>query len=64
MAKGILCEPVKQISGTINKGCGTYFRVLNGQQLIQACPRKTTPKQEAMRKAFAERYAGKHLPKP
>lgn len=54
-------EPVAKIRGKICPGL--YARVLNGEIVVQHCPKRTKPATEAQlraRREFAEKYAGKH----
>lgn len=60
MAKVKLCMPVAEIHGAMSEKDPVYHRVLNGENIMQAKPRRQSEKQRAMRKAFAEKYAGKH----
>ena len=53
--------PLKTLKGKLGKEY--YARVQYGKEVIQRCPKRTQPPTEAQikaRKAFAEKYAGKH----
>ncbi len=59
--KAELEHPIKSLRGNISPGY--YTRVLNGKQIVQRRPKRDKPPTEAQikaRKAFAEKYAGKH----
>ena len=56
--------PIATIQGLI--GPGYYARILNGELIIQRCPRRTkppTPAQLEARRKFVERYAKPHKKK-
>jgi hypothetical protein len=58
--KAKMMAPIASIHGTIAKGY--YARVVNGKQVIQRCPVRSSPpseKQKAARKWFAEHLAGR-----
>ncbi|MCQ2331319.1 MAG: hypothetical protein MJZ55_04945 [Paludibacteraceae bacterium] len=54
--------PFASLHGQIRKSDRFYTRTLNGQCIIQRKPRRTTPRQQAMRRAFALKYQGRHPP--
>lgn len=59
--KAITNELIESLKGKLGKGL--YARKLNGEIVIQRCPKRTKPATEAQiraRKAFGEKYAGKH----
>ena len=55
-----LIIPIESLRGTLRKD-GYYFRVSNGIQIVQRCPRKwkDTPARKAAREKFIERYGKK-----
>lgn len=59
MAIVTLKEPYATFMGSLFTRDDVYARMLNGQCILQRKPRKASEKQKAMRKAFAEKYAGR-----
>ena len=56
-----LNHPIKSLKGKLGKEY--YARVQYGKEVIQRCTKRDKPPTEAqlrVRKAFAEKYAGKH----
>ncbi len=53
-----LIIPIETLRGKLRKD-GYYFRVRNGKQIVQKCPRKwkDTPARKAAREKFIEKYA-------
>ncbi len=53
-----LIIPIEELRGALRKD-GYYFRICNGQQIVQRCPRKwtDTPARKAAREIFIEKYA-------
>lgn len=60
MAIANLAYPIKAVHGQLCKRDQVYLRMLGDKCIIQRKPRRTTPKQQAMRQAFAEKYKGRH----
>lgn len=61
--KAELIIPIETLRGKLNED-GFYFRVCNGTQIVQRCPRKwtDTPARKAAREKFITQY-GKRKPK-
>ena len=55
--KAELIIPIESLRGALRKD-GYYFRIYQGQQIVQRCPRKwtDTPARKAAREKFIERY--------
>ena len=60
MAIATLKEPYATFSGSLFARDDVYARMLNGKCILQRKPTKASQKQKAMRKAFADRWAGRH----
>ena len=60
--KAELIIPIETLRGKLNED-GFYFRVCNGAQIVQRCPRKwtDTPARKAAREKFIAQY-GKRKP--
>lgn len=58
--KAELIIPIESLRGQLRKD-GYYFRVCNGQQIVQRCPRKwkDTPARKAARERFIATYGKK-----
>ena len=58
--KAELIIPIESLRGALRKG-GYYFRVCNGDQIVQRCPRKwtDTPARKAAREKFIAKYGQK-----
>ena len=56
--KAELIIPIETLRGKLNED-GFYFRVCNGVQIVQRCPRKwtDTPARKAARERFIAKYA-------
>ena len=56
--KAELIIPIESLKGQLRKD-GYYFRICQGQQIVQRCPTKwtDTPARKAAREKFVERYA-------
>ena len=59
MAIAVLREPYKEFRGSAFLDDQVYARMVNGRCILQRKPRRQSEKQRQMRKAFAEKYAGK-----
>ncbi len=59
--KAVLIIPIESLRGKLRKD-GYYFRVYQGQQIVQRCPTKwvDTPARKAAREKFIERYGKKN----
>ena len=55
--KAELIIPIETLRGKLNED-GFYFRVCNGAQIVQSCPRKwkDTPARKAARERFTQTY--------
>ena len=55
-----LIIPIDTLRGKLKED-GFYFRVSNGKQIVQKCPKKwkDTPARKAARERFVARYARK-----
>ena len=55
--KAELIIPIETLRGKLNED-GFYFRVCNGAQIVQRCPRKwtDTPARKAAREKFIAQY--------
>jgi len=60
MATAKLTYPFKAIHGQLKASDRFYCRMLYGRCILQRKPRRSTPAQRAMRRAFAQRYQGAH----
>lgn len=60
-----LILPIETLRGALRKD-GYYFRVSNGRQIVQRCPRKwtDTPARKAAREKFIATYGQKKTRKP
>jgi len=58
--KATAMYPLSALHGSITPD--HYCRMLNGKLIVQRKPRQTSPRQQAMRQAFAETY--RHLSPP
>lgn len=58
--KAELIIPIESLRGKLSND-GYYFRICNGIQIVQRCPRKwkDTPARKAARERFIERYGKK-----
>ena len=58
--KAVLIIPIESLRGALRKD-GYYFRIYQGQQIVQRCPRKwkDTPARKAARERFIAKYAKK-----
>ena len=58
-----LIIPIETLRGALRKD-GYYFRICNGQQIVQRCPRKwtDTPSRKAAREKFIAVYGKRRLP--
>jgi len=56
--KAELIIPIETLRGALKRD-GYYFRIYNGQQIVQRCPKKwtDTPARKAAREKFIEQYA-------
>lgn len=58
MAIAKLTDPIAELRGQLKNSDTVYARMLNGKCVLQHKPQHSSPKQQAMRKAFGEKYKG------